>query len=411
MSAESRGAPSLWQNRAYLLLRGTQSVSEIGSQVSTLAFLLLILALTHSAAEAGLAGTLAVLPFALFGLPAGALVDRWDRKRLMILCDAGRALALASIPLAAFLGSLTLAHVYVVILLAGTLGVFFDLAAGTVLPRLVRSDQLPAAVAVNNIFYSLSALIGPALSGFLFQSVARVAPFLLDAVSYAVSVIGLTVIRVDVQAAREAAPPNLRAEIREGLSWLWRTPAVRFLAFFNAVSGLMWAALELILVVLARDRFHAPGGTIGLLLSLQAVGILIGSVIATRLQRRFRFGHLLVAIVWLEALLFPLYAVAPSLPLMALITLPLLVAGGTQHVLVTSYRLAAAPDALRGRVNGAFRLIELAAQPAALALAGVLLQFAGPVIAVLVFGVPVIGLAIVASLDSRIQKLCFTDHV
>jgi MFS family permease len=95
---------SLWRNRDYLMLRGSQSVSGIGSQVSTLAFLLLILALTHSPAQAGLAGALAVLPFAVLGLPAGTLVDRWNRKRLMILCDAGRTLALVSIPLAAVLG-------------------------------------------------------------------------------------------------------------------------------------------------------------------------------------------------------------------------------------------------------------------------------------------------------------------
>jgi MFS family permease len=397
----------LWRNRDYVILRGSQSVSEIGSQVSTLAFLLLILALTHSPAEAGLAGALAVLPFAVLGLPAGALVDRWNRKRLMILCDAGRTLALASIPLAGVFGHLTVLQVYLVILVAGTLSVFFDLAAGAVLPRLVSNDQLPAAVTVNNISYSLSVLLGPALGGFLFQSVARVAPFVLDAASYAVSVIGLAFIRAEFQAERQPAPSDLGTEISQGLSWLWGQPTIRFLAFFNAIGGLMFSALELLLVILATHRFHAPGTAVGLLLSLQAVGILIGSLIASRLQRWFGFGHLLIAIVWTEALLFPLYAVAPSLPLMAIVTVPLLLAGGVQHVVITSYRLAVVPDALRGRVNSVFHLITLAAQPAALALAGVLLQWGSPAITILIFAGPMFGIAIAATLDRHTANLRF----
>jgi len=276
----------LWWNRDYVLLRAGQSVSEIGSQVSTLAFLLLILALTHSPAQAGLAGSLAVLPFVILGLPAGAFVDRWNRKRLMILCDAGRTLALVSIPLAAASVISPWGKFYLVILVAGTLAVFFDLAAGAALPRLVPSEQVPAAVTINNLSYSLSVLVGPALGGFLFQTARRVVPFLLDAVSYAVSVLGLNLIHSEFQAEREAVPTSVRHEIWEGLSWLWQHPTVRFLAFSNAVGGLMFSSLELILVVLATHHFHAPGAAVGLLLSLQAVGILLGSLLASRLQRQ-----------------------------------------------------------------------------------------------------------------------------
>ncbi len=104
----------LWRNRDFLLLMGGQAVSLVGSQVSLLAFPLLMLAITHSPAQAGLMAALRGLPFALFCLPAGALVDRWNRKRVMILCDAGRALALGSIPVALVLGHLTLVQLYLV---------------------------------------------------------------------------------------------------------------------------------------------------------------------------------------------------------------------------------------------------------------------------------------------------------
>src|SRR5262252_8078438 len=111
----------LWRNRAYLLLWSGQAVSSVGSSASQLAFPLLILALTQSPAQAGFAGALRALAYLLLGLPAGALIDRWDRKRTMILCDIGRALALGSIPLALALHHLTMAQLYLVSLIEGTL--------------------------------------------------------------------------------------------------------------------------------------------------------------------------------------------------------------------------------------------------------------------------------------------------
>src|SRR5215470_4790037 len=116
----------LWRNRDYVLLLSGQLVSSVGTQVSMLAFPLLVLAITHSPAQAGIVAALRGLPYALFILPAGALIDRWDRKRVMILCDTGRALALGSIPLALALGQLTLVQLYLVSLIEGTLFIFFS---------------------------------------------------------------------------------------------------------------------------------------------------------------------------------------------------------------------------------------------------------------------------------------------
>ncbi len=129
VSAAPRREPphSLRRNRDFLLLFAGQIVSSIGSQVSQLAFPLLILALTGSPAQAGFLGAMRGLAYVLFGLPAGALVDRWDRKKTMILSDLGRALALGSIPIALALGRLTLLQLYLVTFVEGTLFIFFGL--------------------------------------------------------------------------------------------------------------------------------------------------------------------------------------------------------------------------------------------------------------------------------------------
>src|SRR5258706_9028078 len=176
---------SLWRNRDYVLLWSGQMVSSIGTQVSMLAFPLLILAITHSPAQAGIIAALRGLPYALFILPAGALIDRWDRKRVMILCDTGRALALGSIPLALALGHLTIVQLYIVSLVEGTLFTFFNLAETACLPRVVSKEQLSTAVAQNMVIDSTSGLLGPSLGGALY-SIGRAIPFLTDAISYAV---------------------------------------------------------------------------------------------------------------------------------------------------------------------------------------------------------------------------------
>ena len=218
----------LWRNLDYMLLWSGQTVSTIGTEVSTLAFPLLILALTGSPAQAGFAGALRAFPYLIFSLPAGALIDRWDRKRVMILCDIGRALSMASIPVALAFWHVTILQLYLVSLIEGTLFVFFNLAEVACLPRVVEKEQLPAASAQHEVTFGITSLIGPSLGGALY-SVARMLPFLADAISYGASVGSLFFIRTKFQEERVNAPRNLWVEIREGLIWLWRQPLIRFI--------------------------------------------------------------------------------------------------------------------------------------------------------------------------------------
>src|SRR6266700_1492297 len=136
---------TLWRNRDYLLLWSGQALSDIGGAVSELAFPLLVLAVTHSPAQAGFVAALRALPATLFSLLAGVLVDRWDRKWVMLVCDTGRALSLASIPVAYALGHLTIWQLYITAFLEGTLMIVFTLAKTATVPRVVTQAQLTTA--------------------------------------------------------------------------------------------------------------------------------------------------------------------------------------------------------------------------------------------------------------------------
>jgi MFS family permease len=393
---------SLWLNLDYMLLWSGQMVSNVGTQVSTLAFPLLILALTNSPAQAGFAGALRALPYLIFSLPAGALIDRWDRKRVMILCDTGRALSMASIPVALMLGHLTILQLYLVSLIEGTLFVFFNIAEAACLPRVVPKEQLPAATAQNMATDGITVLLGPSLGGALY-SAGRLLPFVADAVSYAVSVISLFFIKVKFQKERVAARRNLGIEIQEGLSWLWHQPLIRFIAILTGGNNLINSGFVLIIIVLAQQQ-HASSFTIGLIFAVGGIGGIIGALIATSLQKRLSFGQAIIGTSWIFALFIPLYAIAPNPLMLGIITAATFVAGPVYNVVQFSYRSAIIPDELQGRVNSVFRLIAFSGQPLGLALTGLLIQNVGVIPTILVDAAGMVILAVAATVNTHVRN-------
>src|SRR5579885_2116817 len=240
---------SLWRNRDYLLLWSSQTISSLGTTISQVTFPLLVLALTNSPLQAGLAGALRLLPYFLCGLPAGALVDRWDRKRVMLICDMGRALSLVSIPLALALRHLTLLQLDLNALIEGTLYVFFDLAEAASLPRVVSSDQLPRVTAQNALTGGITSLIGPALGTALY-SLRSLLPFAVDALSYLCSVLSLACIKTHFQQERQIVQRgSLLGEIRVGLVWLWHQPFLRLLALFTGLINLVFPDTSALVVL------------------------------------------------------------------------------------------------------------------------------------------------------------------
>ena len=185
MVARVRRFP-LARNRDFMLLWSGEALSQLGSQASTVAFPLLVLALTGSAAKAGIVGLAKWLPLAAAALPAGWVADRFDRKRLMIGSDFVRALLLASIPVALWLGRPPFLQIAAVAFFDGCLFTLRYVCERGVLPRVVESEQIPDAVAQNEARLFAASIAGPPLGGLLFAA-ARALPFAADALSYVAS--------------------------------------------------------------------------------------------------------------------------------------------------------------------------------------------------------------------------------
>jgi predicted MFS family arabinose efflux permease len=351
----------LRRNRDFMVLWSSQVVSTVGTRVSSIAYPLLVLALTHSPAKAGVVGFAQTLPFLLLYLPAGAFVDRWDLKRTMLACDAGRAAALGSIAITLALGWLSLAQVVVVALAEGSLFVLFDLAEGAALPQLVAGKQLPAAVAQNQAKTQGADVVGQPLGGVLF-SVAWLLPFLADAVSYLVSFAALLSIRRPFQHPRARQPTRLKAEIAEGLLWVWRQPFLR--AAVGVIGGvnLVFNALTLVLIVRARELGASPA-LIGAMFAFVGAGGLLGSFVAPWARRRFAARHVVVTVGWLWVAQIGVLALLPNALSLGVVSGLRSFAAPAFNVVVNTGVYEVTPSRLLGRVRGAARLVTWGSIP------------------------------------------------
>jgi predicted MFS family arabinose efflux permease len=368
----------LHRNRDFVLLWSGQTLSELGSQVSLVAYPLLVLSLTGSPAKAGVVGFAKALPVALLALPAGALVDRVNRKRLMVATDGVRALALATIPIALLAGRLPYALIVAVAFVDGSGFVVSYIAERGALRRLVPRAQLPEAVARNESRTFAAMLAGPPLGGVLF-GLGRAVPFLTDALSYAASTVSMLLIRTDFQEAREGAG---HGGVGEGVRWLWRRPFLRGCVLLFAGGNPVFAGVYLLVVVLARRQGASPA-LIGAMLGIVAVGGLLGALVAPALQRRLAPRLVLIGETCVIALSLPLLLVVHHALLLGLVVALAEMVTPVTNSIVVSYRVALTPDRLQGRVQAASTLISYAAGWTGPLVVGFMLERAGTTATVL----------------------------
>jgi MFS family permease len=396
-------APSLWHNRDFLLLWSGQSVSALGSGISSLALPLLILALTGSPTIAGLVSGAGSLIYFILTLPAGALADRWDRKRVMILCNALLGLNMASIPVALLIGRLTITQLFINSLVSGACTIFLYVAEKASLPRVVTKQQLPKAMAQYEASESGIELISPSLGGILY-SIARAFPFVADAVSYLLLTGALFFIRKEFQQERSDTRQRLFSEIREGIVWLWRHPLLRTMTLLMAGYFFVLAlGDELPLIVVAQSHGATPA-IIGLIFAAGGIGGLVGAFCAPWLQKRYRVGRITIAVHWGFALLWPLYALAPNVLLLGVLGIVVGFIDQIHDVIWISYRVGLIPDALQGRVTSTYRLISRSLRPLGLALSGICIQRIGAPQTFLVAAACLAALATLTTLSKDVRR-------
>lgn len=393
----------LARNHDFMLLWSGEALSQLGSQASTVAFPLLVLTLTGSAAKAGIVGLAKWLPLAVMALPAGVLADRLDRKRLMIACDAGRALLLASIPIALAVCQPPFAQVAGVAFLDGCLFTVTYVAERGALRHVVPAEQLPAAVAQNEARAFAASILGPPLGGLLFAA-ARGLPFLADAVSYTASMAAVASTRADFQD-----PPNVRVHERgrwgglgDGLAWLWQKPFFRTSAVLFAAGNPLYTGLYLLAILLAKQH-GASSSAIGVMFAVIGAGGLLGALVSSPLRKAVSPRLALVGEAWVIAAVVPLLLIAHAAVLIGLIIAAAEFPTPLSNSIVSGYRVAATPDHLQGRVQAAGTLVTMSLGWLGPLMVGFVFSQGGPTATILLLIGWAFALAIATSLAPALR--------
>ena len=374
----------LLHDRNFRLLWAGETTSALGTNITRVALpLVAVVTLDATAFEVSLLTALTWLPWLLIGLPAGAWVDRFPRRPIMLICDTASLVVLLSVPITAWLGGLTLVHLLAVALLLGAASVFFQTAYQVYLPGIVAQDHLPEANAKLQGSEATAQIAGPGIGGLIAQAFGAVAGLLGDAVTFLVSLLCLLGVRraeqVDEQET-ETVESGLLSRIRTGLAFLMADPYLRVLAISGAVMNFALMGYQSILIVFLVRDVGLNSGMVGLLVAGMSVGGLLGAVISTTLGRKFGTARSMLATNLAAgpfALLIPLTEPGPGLSL--------LLAGGigagaaivSGNVLKVSFRQTYVPRQILGRVVVSMQFLNYGAIPLGALSAGTLAALLG----------------------------------
>ena len=376
-----RGA--LWRHRDFLKLWAGQTISEFGSQFSLLALPLVAIYVLHSSAFAVAALTIfEQLPFLLFALPAGVWVDRLARRPILIVGDIGRALALASIPIAYALGELSIGQLFAVAFIVGVLTVFFDVAYQSYLPSLVAREQLIDGNSKLQGSASVAQLGGPGVAGPLIRLLSAPYAILADVGSFIVS--GAFVLSIrrrdDVAGRQQAERRGMKLELMEGLRYVLQNRHLRAIAACTANSNFFGNVTYAILFVYFVRRLNLSATLIGVMLSCSNLGLLVGAFTAGWISRRYGVGQTLVwtsVAVGPSLLLIPLAPMSFPVPVLVVALMLFGFSGVVYNITQISLRQAITPERLQGRMNSVMRFIVWGVLPLGALLGGLLASTVG----------------------------------
>jgi ENTS family enterobactin (siderophore) exporter len=384
----------LARNRDFRVLLTSQGVSALGDAVSFTALPLLVLALTGSGLAMGLVGALQTLPDLVFGMVAGALADRNDRKRMMFLADLGRAVLTASIPISVLVGGPTMIVILVVAAPMSVLRALFLAGYTASVPALVGRSQVARANSYFEAIYSVGYIVGPAVAGVLSATIGPGPTLGIDAVSFALSGLALAFVRRDLRAPVDRPPASLLEDIREGIDYILAHPTLRAIIAFWGVVSISTAPLVTALAVYVTRDLDYPDTIRCLILTAYGIGTVVGALLTSRASRR-PVAPILLGGTFATGIFLVIVATTDQIPVLVAVAIG---SGVAQSMLLVTYitlRTALSPDALLGRIGSTARTISLGLQPIGLLVGGALIDLTSGATTIAVMGLVLAGLSLV----------------
>ncbi|MER6365954.1 MFS transporter [Kitasatospora sp. NPDC001527] len=404
--AETPPGPPLRRNRDFLKLWTGAGISILGTRVGTVAYPLLMVWQNGSTVDAGLVGFAALLPLLLVQLPAGVVVDRWDRRRTMIACDVAGLLAMGSVGLVLLSGRVLLPHLMAAAFVEAAAGIFYRLAERAAVRNVVEPRHLSAALSQNEARGRAAGLLGQPLGSSLF-TVSRGLPFVFTAAGHLFALLTLLAIRKDLQSERTAVRKDLRAELAEGFAWLWRQRFLRTAVSLVAGTNILFQVLSLTLVVIVKESGSSPA-VIGVIGTVSGVGGVCGALAGSWFGRRFSVSAILRGVFAAWTVLMPMVALSDNPLALGGVFAGLTFAGALMNVAAGVYQVQVTPDRLQGRVSSVAMLLTSGTNSLGPLIAGFLLGAVGTTSTVLGVGVAMLVTTVAALLSPAVRDAAGT---
>jgi MFS family permease len=364
--------PSIFRRRDFRQLWCAETVSQVGSQVSLLALPLVAISILHATTfQVGALTAVEFSPFVLFGLPAGAIVDRLPRRPVLMSADVGRALALASVPIAYGFDVLSYAQLIGVVFITGSLTVFFDVAYQSILPALVEREQLADGNAKLEVSRSAAQTAGPGIAGILIELMGAATAVTVDAASFVISALFIRGIRaaeppIEHVDAADGGLRRLVREIREGLRYVLGHRTLRLIAGSTGTSNFFSSmSMAVFLLYAVRERGYSAG-VVGLVFAIGNAGAIVGAVTAQRVTRAVSLGPAIVLSMLLAQIGMLILGLAPvSHAAVYFVGAWILFGFGgvVFNIDQVSLRQAITPQRMQGRMNASMRFMVWGTMP------------------------------------------------
>lgn len=395
--------PKLSRNGDFLKFWSGQALSQLGAAVTAFAMPILVLDLTGSASQAGTVLAVQQVPYLLLGLFAGVVVDRVNRKALMVWMDTIRAALVGLIAFLCFAQSVSIYALMAVGVVMGIAYTLFDVADNSAFPSLVTRKQLPRAASLAEGGATAADLLGPALAGVVISAFASVqagvgGAYVINAFTFVVAAGFVAAIRrpLTPPARDTSAPSGVLKEIQHGILFLWRDKRLRAMAVANLLNCLLLSPIVLLMTAVGRIQLNLDASVLGLIISGGALGGLAGALLTPYIRDRLSARATMICAggAWIAASL--VLAAWPSvwgiIASWALFSLFMPVYFSTLY----AYRVLLVPDGLQGRVNSAYRLLAQGGTPLGALLGGISIERFGSQTTALVFAVGFLVASIIA---------------
>lgn len=354
--------------------------SNIGSAFTTFVFPLMILKLTGSAFQVGIVSALSFIPYAILGLPAGALIDRLNKKTIMKCADIIRLISYLSIPVLSFYTMLSIFQIYVVAIISGIGLVFHSISEVSIIPSIVKEEDLASANSYIYATQNVSEFLGPIIGGLLYTYMGYSILIFIDSMTFLLSFFSLILIKIETKSIfnqEKLSGKNFLSDVKVGFDYLLSNSTIRVMAVVVSLSNLIISPYYIYIVMFVKKDMNQSSQALGLVLGISSLGALIGSLSASFLLKLFNFGKLIVIILFLDTI----FRLMLPFSTYIFILIPLLgLTYMTQSILniaIITLRQKKCSEHMLGRVNSVFKTMVFAFRAIGLFLGGILLENKG----------------------------------